>query len=399
MRLKKAAIAASLAAALAAFPIASALGAPETDEPDIPALRQALQDTVDAGAPGALARIDDQSGAYREAKGVADLDTGEPVDAGGQFRIGSATKTFTTVLVMKLVEEGELELDSSVNSYLPDLLPDDKITVRHLLAHRSGLHDYTNDMFKDTVPGFEAVRNKVFTLQELLDLSLESPLNFTPGEEYGYSNTNFVVAGMLVEKVSGQRLKDAYQERIFNPLGLRNSSYVTPSVAIPGPHANGYLTPDQEGEPLVDATEQTVSWAQPAGAVISDGADLNRFFSALMRGELVGADLLEEMQNWVPSDSTGKAFYGLGLRKRDLSCGVSVYGHTGAVQGYYTYAFTAEDGSRSVAASATASNNGEVLTALGDTLEAAFCGSDTEKTDKEREAEIRIAERTPDYRL
>src|SRR5690606_3596175 len=131
-------------------------------------------------------------------------------------------------------------------------------------------------------------------------------------------------------------------------------------------------TPDTAGGALVDATEQTVSWAQSAGAVISGTRDVNTFLTALLSGRLTSAAALREMRRWVPA-GPGQA-YGLGLRRRDLSCGVSVYGHTGAVQGYYSYAFTSKNGRRSLTALATTSNNAKVMSTMLRTLEAAFCG-------------------------
>ncbi len=126
----------------------------------------------------------------------------------------------------------------------------------------------------------------------------------------------------------------------------------------------------------MDSTEQTVSWAQSAGAVISDAKDLNRFFSALLSGKLLPEEQLREMTTTVPVTADGKQSYGLGLRGRTLSCGTTVYGHTGTVQGYYTYAFTTSDGRRSMTSLANTSNNGTVNTTLGATLEASFCGTD-----------------------
>ncbi|MFF3488319.1 serine hydrolase domain-containing protein [Streptomyces sp. NPDC002701] len=340
--------------------------------PDVAGLRAVLRTALTQGAPGAVARVDDQGTVHDVAEGVADKATGRAIDNADRFRVGSVTKSFSAVVLLQLVDEGVLGLDTPVNTYLPGLLPDDRITVRHVLSHRSGLYDYTNNMFASTVPGFEAVRNKVFSYQELMTLSLKQPLGSAPGAAYAYSNTNFVVAGMLIEKLTGTSVQAAYRSRIIEPLGLADTSYVHPATAIDGRHANGYLTPDEAGAPLVDSTEQTVSWAQSAGAVISSTRDLNTFFSALLRGELTSAAQLAQMQQWVPVNSTQG--YGLGLRRRDLSCGVSVYGHTGTVQGYYTYAFTSKDGGRSVTALANTSNNGTVLNTMARTLESAFCG-------------------------
>lgn len=340
--------------------------------PDDAGLREVLRTAMAQGAPGAMARIDDQGTVHRLAEGVADRATGRALSTNDRFRVGSVSKSFSAVVLLQLVDEGKVDLDTSVNTYLPGLLPDDRITVRHLLSHRSGLYDYTDDMFAQTVPGFESVRNKVFTFQQLVDLSLKKPLNNAPGAAYSYSNTNFVVVGMLIEKLTGHSVRTEYQNRIFKPLKLANTFYVHPKTEIPGVHANGYLTPDEAGAPLVDSTEQTVSWAQSAGAIISTTHDLDTFFSSLMRGKLMSAAQLTQMQKWVTVNSTQG--YGLGLRRRDLSCGVSVYGHTGTVQGFYTYAFTSKDGKRSITALANTSNNGNVLTTMAQTLESAFCG-------------------------
>jgi D-alanyl-D-alanine carboxypeptidase len=334
--------------------------------PDLTGVRGALRAAGRQGAPGAMARV------------VADRGTGRALTGDDRFRVGSVTKTFTAVVLLQLVDEGRLKLDDPVDRHLPGLLPDDRITVRHVLSHRSGLYDYTNDMFAETVPGFEAVRDEVFTYRQLVDRALEHPRTDAPGTAYRYSNTNFVVAGMLVEELTGNSVAAEYRDRIFGPLGLHDTFYVHPGTRIPGRHARGYLTPDEAGAPLVDSTRQTVSWAQSAGAVISTTRDLNTFYSALLGGKLTSAARLAEMKKWVKVDSTQA--YGLGLRRRDLSCGVSVYGHTGVVQGYYTYAFTTEDGSRSLTAVANTSNNGTVLNTMLGTLESAFCGTKAKKT-------------------
>ncbi|WP_407841459.1 serine hydrolase domain-containing protein [Streptomyces sp. DSM 116496] len=345
-----------------------------TAAPDLEALTQALRNTTAAGAPGAMARFTGPDGVRTRVEGVRDRETGAAMDTRARFRIGSVTKTFSSVVLLQLVDEGKIELDRPVNAYLPGLLPDDRITVRHLLTHRSGLADYTNAMFEHTVPGFEAVRNKVFTYKELVGLSLAEPRTTEPGVAYKYSNTNFVVVGMLIEKATGKPVAKEYERRIIKPLKLKHTSYVHPGTTIKGLHANGYLHPDEAGAPLVDSTEQTVSWAQSAGAMISSAADLSTFMSSLLGGKLLRPGTLDAMLTVTPTDTTNTRFYGLGLRRYDLSCGAQVYGHTGTVQGFYTYAFTTRDGKRSLSAMANTSNRGQANTALGGTLEAAFCG-------------------------
>ncbi|MFC9731676.1 serine hydrolase domain-containing protein [Streptomyces roseolus] len=376
-RRRTAGVAAALIAAVVAGPAtagtAAAAPAP-VPAPDRAGIVAALNSAMANGAPGAMARFSGPDGVESLTAGVRDRASGAPMDIRARFRIGSVSKTFSTVVLLQLVQEGRLELDAPVDRYLPGLLPDERITVRHLLTHRSGLADYTNAMFADTVPGFEAVRNRVFTYQELVDLSLSEPRTTEPGVAYRYSNANFVVVGMLIEELTGQPVERAYERRIFKPLKLRDTSYVHPDTRIKGLRVRGYLHPDAAGEPLVDSTEQTVSWAQSAGAVISSPADLNTFTSALMRGRLLSPAMLEEMTTVTPTDTTNTRFYGLGLRRYDLSCGAQVFGHTGTVQGYYTYAFSTRDGRRSLSAVANTSNHGAANTALGGTLEAAFCG-------------------------
>ncbi|MFJ8059164.1 serine hydrolase domain-containing protein [Streptomyces sp. NPDC096142] len=343
--------------------------------PDMAGLRAVLRTLTEQGAPGAIARIDDHGTVHTAAVGVDDRRTGRAIGNADRFRIGSITKSFSAVVLLQLADAHRLDLDAPVDRYLPGLLPDGRITVRHILSHRSGLYDYTNSMFADSVSGFEAVRDKVFTYRQLVQLSLRHARTNAPGAAYSYSNTNFVVAGMLIEKLTGHSVGTEYRDRIITPLRLRDTLYVHPATKIPGRHAHGYLTPDRAGAQLVDATDQTVSWAQSAGAVISTTRDLNTFFSALLGGRLISAARLAQMERWTPVNSTTR--YGLGLRRRDLSCGVSVFGHTGAVQGFYTYSFTSKDGRRSLTALANTSNNGTVLNTMARTLESAFCGART----------------------
>ncbi|MET9137071.1 serine hydrolase domain-containing protein [Streptomyces parvulus] len=370
----------AMVAALVTASPAVADSTPTLPQPSLTGVLAVQKQAMADGAPGALTRIDSGSAVYRLASGKADRAAGTPMDADRRFRVGSVSKSFTTVVLMQLVAEGRIDLDAPANDYLPQALPDDGITVRHLLSHRSGLWDYTNDMFYHTVPGFEAVRNKVFTYQELIDLSTAHAPTGRPGAAYSYSNTNFVVLGLMIEHTTGVPIATQYQQRIFEPLGLKNTSYVHPRTTLTGSFARGYVREDDTTLPLVDSTEQTVSWAQSAGAVISNSSDLNRFFAALVSGRLVAPAQLREMMSLVPVNADQTQSYGLGLRGRKLSCGVTVYGHTGTVQGYYTYAFTTADGRRSMASMANTSNNGTVNTVLGGTLEAAFCGTDPTRT-------------------
>ncbi|MER5295851.1 serine hydrolase domain-containing protein [Streptomyces pharetrae] len=362
------------ATAAPSAPAASHAAAWAAPAPDMEGVVAALNAAMANGAPGAMARYTGPEGVQTRAVGVRDRVSGAAMDSRARFRVGSVSKTFSSVVLLQLADEGRVELDAPVNRYLPGLLPDERITVRHLLTHRSGLADYTDKMFAQTVPGFESVRNRVFGYRELVDLSLSEPRTTEPGAAYKYSNANFVVVGMLIEEITGKPVGQEYERRIIKPLRLRNTAYVHPDTRVEGLHVRGYLHPDEAGAPLVDSTEQTVSWAQSAGAVISNPADLNTFMTALMRGRLLSPRMLDAMTTVTPTDATNTRFYGLGLRRYDLSCGTQVYGHTGTVQGYYTYAFATRDGRRGLSAMANTSNRGAANTALGGSLEAAFCG-------------------------
>ncbi|MGW1915183.1 serine hydrolase domain-containing protein [Streptomyces sp. NPDC002076] len=384
---RRGAVLGAVALSLLALPARAATGEPAAraalrprpalPAPDTAGLAAVVRSAVSRGAPGALARIDDHGRTYEVTSGVADRSTRRAISADDRFRVGSVTKTFSAVVLLQLADEHRLDLDAPVNRYLPKLLPDDRITVRQLLGHRSGLYDYTDDLFADSVSGFEAVRNKVFTYRQLVGLALKKPRTNAPGAAYSYSNTNFVVAGMLIEKLTGHSVRTEYEDRVFKPLRLRDTFYVHPETGIPGRYARGYLTPDKAGDPLVDSTEQTMSWAQSAGAIISGARDLNAFYSALLGGRLLSSARLAEMERFTPVNGT--TAYGLGLRRRDLSCGISVYGHTGVVQGYSTYAFATKDGRRSLTAAANTSNNGRVSDALAGALDSAFCGKKAAK--------------------
>ncbi|MFE7765649.1 serine hydrolase domain-containing protein [Streptomyces sp. NPDC057438] len=361
---------AALGAIVLSLVTAPAHAAPQAG-PDTTGLRKLLRTALSQGAPGAFARIDDNGTVHHLAEGVADRSTKRALGTGDRIRVGSVTKTFTAVVLLQLVDEGKVKLDSSVDTYLPGLLPDRKITVRHVLSHRSGLYDYANTLFSPSVAGFEKVRNKVFTYRQLMDMSLAEPRTNKPGAAYAYSNANFVVAGMLIEKITKKPVATAYQDRIIKPLKLTETFYVHPKNTIPGKYSRGYMTADSTGK-KIDSTQQTTSWAQSAGGLVSGAKDLNKFMSALVRGKLTSAAQLKQMLTWTPVNSTQA--YGLGLRRRDLSCGVSVYGHTGTVQGYYTWAFTSKNGKRSVTSFANTSNNGTVYATVNSTLESTFCG-------------------------
>jgi D-alanyl-D-alanine carboxypeptidase len=377
-----AATAAALASALFSSGAASAAEPSAAPAPDYAGLRQALQGVVDAGSPGAFALVGDSGGkGGTVSTGTGDLTTGAPVDPAGEFRIGSITKNFGAVLTLQLVAQHQVDLDAPAAGYLPTgVLPaDSPITVRELLSHTSGLYDYTNDLpgilVGDTVTGYQQFRYATYDPADQVADALGHGSQFTPGTRYQYSNTNFVVLGLLIEHVTGESFAQNLEQRILGPAGMADTHYVVPRTDIEGPHATGYLTQDDRSEPLFDATAQTASWIGTAGAAISDTADLNAYWRALTGGRLLPAEQLAQMETMHPENAAGTSSYGLGMRQYTLSCGTKVYGHDGIVEGYQTYSYTTADGSRQVTVSANASNNSDVFAAERAALDPVFCGT------------------------
>ncbi|QNE28340.1 serine hydrolase [Streptomyces sp. INR7] len=295
------------------------------------------------GLPAALASVTGRDGRTRTyVAGAGDLATGAEVPRDGQVRIGSNTKTFTAVVVLQLVGEGRVGLDAPVETYLPGLVRGDgidgrHITVRQLLQHMSGLPNYTE---YDLQP-------RPYDPRDLLDIALRHKAHFAPGTKWEYSNTNYVLAGLIVEKVTGRDLAREIDRRIIQRLGLRHTYFPAPGdVTIREPHPHGYHRETADG-PLRDITDMDPSWSWAAGQLISTNSDLNRFFSELLRGRLLPDAQLAQMRTTVPADYFGRgAGYGLGLVSRPLSCGGVYWGHGGSFPGYETRGGATEHGRR-----------------------------------------------------
>ncbi|MEU7667560.1 serine hydrolase domain-containing protein [Streptomyces huasconensis] len=316
-------------------PVASAAPRPDT-------VQQGLDTLVRAdGMPGALASVTDREGRDRTyTAGVGDLATGAPVPRDGQVRIGSNTKTFTAVVMLQLVAEGKVALDVSVDTYLPGLVRGERIdgrriTVRHLLQQTSGLPNYTE----------YDIQPRYYEPRELLDIALRHKGHFAPGKKWEYSNTNYVLAGLIIEKVTRRTVAEEIDRRVIRRLGLRHTYFPAPRDAtIREPHPKGYYQ-DAPGTPLVEITEIDPSWAWSAGQLISTNSDLNRFFAALLGGRLLPAAQLAEMRTTVRAPQFGDGVrYGLGIISRPLSCGGRSWGHGGSIPGYETRGGVTEDG-------------------------------------------------------
>ncbi|CCH34668.1 serine hydrolase domain-containing protein [Actinosynnema sp. NPDC047251] len=302
----------------------------------------------EGGAAGVQIRVVDGRDRFTARAGVAEWGTTKPVPADGRFRAGSITKTFVATVVLQLVGEGRVGLDQPVGRYLPGLLPDgDEITVRMVLQHTSGLYNYTASLPLDPA-GFETIRYQRWTPQEILAIATSKPLDFPPGTAFNYSNTNYAVAALLVEKITGKPYENAVSQRILRPLGLRATSLPGHRLDIPGPHAHGYYSVAGE---VVDVTRLNPSVAYGSGELISSTADLDRFIDALLDGRLLKPAQQAELHKALPF-SRG---YGLGLEQNVLPCGVTVYGHGGGIPGYSSFMGSTKDTKTRLQASFTQS--------------------------------------------
>ncbi|WP_116209603.1 serine hydrolase domain-containing protein [Streptomyces olivoreticuli] len=366
----------STAVAVAAGIVAiGALAAPPAVAGSTPdGVQQSLNALVrDDGLPAALASVKGRDGRTRTyTAGVGDLDTKAKVPVDGQVRIGSNTKAFTAVVMLQLVAEGKVDLEAPVDTYLPGLLRGDGIdgrtvTVHQLLQHTSGLPDFAEAL--DLV----ATRRQYFEPRELLDLALARKAEFPPGTKWAYSNTNYLVAGLIIQKVTGRPVGEAITRRVINRIGLRHTYFPSPGdMTIQGPHPQGYF-PEKTGGPLRNFTEIDPSSAWAAGAMVSTNTDLNQFYGALLAGRLLAPAQLAQMRATVPADALGHGTrYGLGLESRPLSCGGVYWGHGGTIPGYRTRGGATEDG-RAVDIAVTTVPTGAAAQHLEEAVDTALC--------------------------
>ncbi|WP_380279380.1 serine hydrolase domain-containing protein [Kitasatospora purpeofusca] len=291
---------------------------------------------------------------WRGAAGTSDLTTGQPVRPDGRFRIGSVTKTFVSTVALQLVAEGKLRLDEPVERYLPGVVPNGgAISVRQLLNHTSGLYDYLEDprfFYRDEASLREYVygpsRRQDYRPEQLVAIGVAHAPYFAPGQGWKYSNTNYVLAGMLIGKLTGNSWQREVERRIVKPLHLDDTVFPRSETGVRGPHAHAYAKL-QEGP--ADITRLNMTVADAAGNGISTPADLNRFHAALFGGKLLRPAEQAELTRTVPTGS-GHSSYGLGVAQADFGCG-PLWGHDGGLPGWGTLLFGTADGKRQVALS------------------------------------------------
>lgn len=306
---------------------------------------------VATGVPGVAVVASGPEGRIEAAAGVADVATGTPLTPEHRFRIGSVTKIFVAPLVLRLVEEGLLELDGDAAPFAAG------ITIRQLLNHTSGLDDYMGD----PITFFEPYRRDPahrweLTSHDELELVLGKPRLFPAGEGWAYHGSNYLVLRLLVEEATGTSLRDALREHILGPLGLDRTDLV--EEPLRGDCARGYLPPDNPilpgGPGLIDVTELDLPFYRAGGGIVSTAGDVAVLLRALLGRDLLSDRSRTEMLDAVDSDWPETDRYGLGIgeitalmgRKRS-TCGAA-WGHLGFSLGYIAIALSSDDGERQI---------------------------------------------------
>ena len=302
--------------------------------------------------PGAAMLIRTPDGEVTATYGTTELGGSVPVSLDDHVRVGSNTKTWTATVILQLVQEGKIALADPVSKYRPDIPNGENITIAQLLNMRSGLFNYTETY--QLLHDMDVDPQTVWAPEQLLALGVGLPPYFEPGTGFHYSNTNYVLLGLIAEELEHKPLQEIFQERLFTPLGLTNTSF--PAIddpSIPAPYSSGYMYTDNvrtittfklpadllaqaEAGTLLpnDQTDANPSWAWAAGAGISTIGDLGTLIEAMVAGHLLNPDLQEQrLQNVVPPEPGSASAYGWGI----IRSASGFYEHGGLINGYNSY--------------------------------------------------------------
>ncbi|MFI6564571.1 serine hydrolase domain-containing protein [Streptomyces sp. NPDC050534] len=375
-----AATAAALSAALAGPAIAAA---PAGAAGGHDATRRAVEAVVREGVPGVTLTAREGRATWSTNAGVGNLRTKAPRSAEDRYRVGSITKTFVSTVLLQLEAEGRLSLDDTVDKWLPGEVRGHghdgrAITLRQLLNHTSGVFNYTADkdfgrkyFLKD---GFFEHRYDRTSPADLLAIAMSHKPDFAPATSWNYSNTNYLLAALVIEKATGRPYGAEIRDRVIAPLHLTATSVPGTRVTVPQPSSRAYskLAETATG-PTYDVTTLNPAIAYGSGEMISDSADLDRFYSALLGGRLLPPHQLKEMKTTVKIEGAPNVRYGLGLMDRTLSCGgreVHLWGHDGGIHGSSSDVVTTADGRHSLALNLNGDWTGDTNTVI----QAEFCG-------------------------
>jgi D-alanyl-D-alanine carboxypeptidase len=337
-------------AAVTVLPARGAVASPAPPTPlpplDNAALRAAIDDLEHPPSTAAQLRVGGTAGSWRGTSGVADIRTRRPVTGRHMVRIGSITKVFVATVVLQLVAEGRVGLDTPVQRVLPGLLPArfSPVTVAQLLNHTSGLPDHVGIPEPVTAEDVLLHRFDHWTPQEWVATATHGPLKFAPGTRQEYRGINYVLAALIIDKVTGRPYGEAVAARILRPLGLAHTVVPGDDPRVHGRHVHGYLTMADGG--LADITVHDQSSSRGEGDMVSTTGDLDRMLAALFSGELLPPDLLQLMCTLPPDDvrmlDGSPARYSSGLQQATVN-GVTLWGKTGETYGYKNAAFSTRD--------------------------------------------------------
>jgi D-alanyl-D-alanine carboxypeptidase len=282
-----------------------------------------------ASIPGAIVGIwQDGRAPYVRIFGVRNVATREPMAPDLYMRIGSTSKSFTVTAILLLADQGKLGLDDPIDRYVTGVPSGDQITLRQLAAMRSGLYNYSDDTNQD----LPQQPFRQWAPRELLEVAYRHPLLFPPGGAFDYSNTNTVLLGIVVEKVSGQSLASFIEQNILRPLGMTRTLFPA-GAEMPSPHARGYFKmPDGK---VVDATDWNPSWGWASGNMISTLEDMRVWARAFAMGMLLSPAMKRERDRFLPAPQEGDgALYGLAIENQN-----GWIGHNGNVMSYMAYPY------------------------------------------------------------
>ena len=309
--------------------------------------------------PGAMVLLRTPQGQFNAAVGTTELGAQTPPAANTHFRIASNTKTMTAALTVLLAQDGKLKFSDPVSTYVPDVPNGENITVAQLLKMRSGLYNYTADPALSAA--MDADPNKAWTPQEVLDIAFRHPPHFAPDASYEYNNTNYALLGLIAEKVGGHPLAQQFQERLFGPIGLTETSLpAADDTAIPAPYSHGYMyggsfyaladdpyPADMQGAAQagtlqpIDYTNHNSSYANAAGGAISTADDLAAWMTALVSGKVFNADFHEQwltsLQAEDPDAPANGQKYGYGISYQRFGPNAAMYYHGGELPGFNSF--------------------------------------------------------------
>jgi D-alanyl-D-alanine carboxypeptidase len=269
-------------------------------------------------------------GNFIKGYGSSDIATNLPMDSHMSYRIASLTKTFVATVSLQLVDEGKINLDDPLSKYLPNSgIPDaDKITIRELSNMTAGIFDYPVDQTFENLHAQNPVR--IWKPEELIPYAVKHGPDFAPGTKYHYSNTNYILIGMVIEKVTGNSLASEIQNRIIKPLHLTHTYYAT-DATMPINSSHGYMD-GPDGKSVVDATILGPSYAGAAGAIISNLDDMKIWTENFGKGTLISKNAYVAQTTWVDDPKSQQIKYGIGMMKL-----YNFVGHAGSIDGFNSF--------------------------------------------------------------